>query len=131
MPKRSILKPLLFSIYINDLSDDLTINVNLFSDDTIVHNMSTPTTNLNNDLNKIKNWAIHGKRTFTPILVNKLTKLYFQYMTNHNHVYFNHNSTEYVPFQKLLGMYLDPNFQEHLNKVLSEVNKTIGLLHKL
>ena len=47
---------------------------------------------------------------------------------NHNQVYFNHNSVKQIPSQKHLGMYLDTklNFQEHLNNVLSKVNKTIG-----
>ena len=36
-------------------------------------------------------------------------------------------------FRSHTGMYLDTklNFQEYLNKVLSKVNKTIGLLRKL
>ena len=53
--------------------------------------------------------------------------------TNHNQVYFNHNSVKQVPFQKHLAMYFDTklNFQEHLNNILSQVNKTIGLLWKL
>ena len=53
--------------------------------------------------------------------------------TNHNQVYFNHNSVKQVPSQKHIGMYLNTNlnFQEHLNNVLSKVNKTIGLLRKL
>ena len=86
---------------------------------------------LNNDLNKIKNWAIQWKMNFNPdpsklaqevIFSKKLQK------TNHSQVYFNHNSIKQVPSQKHLGMYLDTksNFQEHLNNVLSKVNKTIG-----
>ena len=52
---------------------------------------------------------------------------------NHNAVYFSHKSVQQVPSQKHLGMYLDTklNFQEHLNTVLSKVNKTIRLLRKL
>ena len=61
-PQGSILRPLLFFISINNLSNDLTTNVKLFADDTslfsIVHYMKTSATNLKNDLNKIKNWAI-------------------------------------------------------------------------
>ena len=62
--------PLLFLIYINNPSEDLTINVKLFADDTslfsIVRNMNMSTTNLNNDLNKIKNWAFQWKMNFNP-----------------------------------------------------------------
>ena len=53
--------------------------------------------------------------------------------SNHNQVYFNHNFVKQVPSQKHVGMYLDTklNFQEHINSVLSKVNKTFGLLQKL
>ena len=46
----SILGPLLFPIYISDLSDDLTLNLKLFADDTslfsIVKNVNSRTTDL-------------------------------------------------------------------------------------
>ena len=97
--------------------------------------MNTSTTNLSNDLNKTKNWAIQWKMNFNPdsskqdqevIFSRKLQK------TNHNQVYFNHNSVKHVSSKKHLGTYLDTklNFQEHLNNVLSKVNKTNGLLRK-
>ena len=70
MPQGLILGPLLFLIYINNPSEDLTTNVKLFADDTslfsIVRNMNTSTTNFNNDLNKIKNWAFQWKMNFNP-----------------------------------------------------------------
>ena len=53
--------------------------------------------------------------------------------TNRNPVYFNHNSVQQVFSQKHLKMYFDTklNFKEPLYNVLSDVNKTIGLLRKL
>ena len=123
----------------NDLSDDLITNVKLFADDTslfsIVHDMNTSTSNLNNDLNKIKNWAIQWKMNFNPDPSKQAQEVIFSrklQKKNHNQVYFNHNSVKQVPSQKQLGMYLDTklNFQEHLNNVLNKVNKTIGFLRK-
>ena len=140
VPQGLILRPLLFLIYINDLSDDLTTNVKLIADDTslfsIVHNMNTSTTNLNNNLNKIKNLTIQWKMTFNPDPSKEAQEVIFSrklQKPNHNQVYFNHNSVKQGPSQKHLGMYLDTklNFREHLNNVLSEENKTIGLLRKL
>ena len=98
--------------------------------------MNTSATNLNNDLNKIKNWAIQWKMNFNPDPSKQAQEVIFSrklQKTNHNQVYFNHNSVKQVPSQKHLGMYLDTklNFQKHLNNVLSKVNRTIRLLRKL
>ena len=98
--------------------------------------MNTYTTNLNNDLNKMKNWANQWKMNFNPDPSKQSQEVIFSrklQKTNHNQVYFNHNSVKKVPSQKHLEIYLDTklNFQKHLNNVLSKVKKTIGLLPKL
>ena len=45
-------------------------------------------------------------------------------------MYFNHNLVQQVPSQKYLRMHLDIklNFQEHLDNIMSKVDKTNGLL---
>ena len=66
----SVLGPLFFLIYINDLPLGLTTNVKLFADDislfSVVNNASVPASRLNNDLVKIRDWAFNWKRSFNP-----------------------------------------------------------------
>ena len=66
----SVLGPLLFFIYINDLTDVLTSIVKLFADDTslfgVTHDISASTKEHNEDFNKINNWAFQRKINFNP-----------------------------------------------------------------
>ena len=135
-----ILGPLLFLICINDLSDDLSTTVKLFADDTslfsIVQNVSTSASHLNNDLIKLSNWAFQWKMSFNPDPSKQAQEVLFSrkiQKTCHPSIYFNNKSVKQVRSQKHLGLILDSklNFQEHLQNILNKVNKTIGLLRKL
>ena len=72
VPQGSVLGPLFFLIYINDLPLGLTTNVKLFEDDTsllsAVNNTSVSASRLNNNLLKIRDWAFTWKMSFNPDL---------------------------------------------------------------
>ena len=68
VPRGSILGPLSFLIYTNNLSEDL--NAKLFSDDAslffVVKNINLSAKDLDNDLAKISNWSFQWKMNFNP-----------------------------------------------------------------
>ena len=70
VPQGSILGPLLFLIYINDLPNELKSNAKLFADDTslftIVKDNNKSANMLNKDLRGISKWACNWKMLFNP-----------------------------------------------------------------
>ena len=137
VPQGSLPGPLLFLIYINDLSENLASNPKLFADDTslfsVVKNVDASNIDLNNDLKKIGEWAFQWKMSFNPDPTKQAQELIFSrkvQTTNHPPLFFNENVVPQTTLQKHLGMFLDSklNFSEHLKSIFQKPNKTIGLL---
>ena len=70
MPQGSVLGPLLFLIYINDLPDNIQSTCKIFADDTSlfshVFDKYKSQSELNIDLQIISNWAFQWKMQFNP-----------------------------------------------------------------
>ena len=127
-------------IYINDLPENLTLNPKLFADDTslfsVINDKHLSTNELNQDLNRINNWAFQWKMSFNfgsskqaqeVIFSRKLQK------STHPTLSFNKNAVTQSVTQKHLGVLFDTKleFQGHLKSIINKINKTIGLLCKL
>ena len=79
VPQGSVLGPLLFLIYINDLELNIKSNVKVFADDTMLFSIvRTPhltATELNNDLDLINRWAYQWKMSFNPDPTKQATEV--------------------------------------------------------
>ena len=101
VPQGSVLGPLFFLIYINDLPLVLTTNVKLFEDDTsllsVVNNASVSASRLNNNLLKIRDWAFTWKMSFNPDLHKQKKEVAFFFKKNlgtHSSLFFNNSIIE-------------------------------------
>ena len=69
VPQGSILEPLLFLVYINDLSNDICSTAKLFADNTylssVVYDVNESMAHLNNDMKKISKWVYQWKMSFS------------------------------------------------------------------
>ena len=81
VPQGSILGPLFFLVYINDICSNLSTNVKLFADDTslfsIVNDANKSFESLSNDLFIISNWAYQWKMSFNPDRSKQTEKVIF------------------------------------------------------
>lgn len=137
VPQGSILGPLLFLLYINDIVTDIGSNIRLFADDTsiylIVENPATAAHILNSDLEKIAKWAIAWLVTFNPIKTESLLISRRLLKPLHPHLYmFNQQITE-VDNHKHLGMYLsnDCSWHKHINYIKEKAWTRINIMRKL
>ena len=140
MPQGSILGPLLFLVYINDLTADLTRNVKLFADDislfTVVQQPYTAAEDLNHDLELISKWAHDWRMSFNPDPQKQAVELLLskkRHEIDHPHIFFNNTPVKKVEEHKHLGIILDSKLpcSSHIKSAISKTRKGIGLLKYL
>ena len=138
VPQGSILGPLLFLIFINDLPINLESVVKIFADDTslfsIVKDPISCATNHNYDLERIIDWANQWKMYFNPDASKQ--EVYFSRRTvslTSPPLIFGNSSVSNCDYHKHLGLLLDNKlvFDRHLREQISKANKGIGLLKRL
>ena len=140
VPQGSILGPLFFLIYINDIPDNLISHVKLFADDiSLFSEILDPVvsaSNLNNDLKEIENWSFNWRMEFNPDPLKQATEVLFtrkKANVDHPNLNFNGAILNRVSSQKHLGLILDDklSFNDHISFKLSQARKGIANLRRL
>ena len=137
VPQGSVLGPLLFLIYINDLEKGIKSKINFFADDTYLFSTVTDPTltasELNYDLKLIKQWAYLWKMSFNPDPNKQAIEVRFSHEINsptHPLLYFNNQEVCSAAHHKHLGLILDSKltFAKHISQKISIARKGIGII---
>ena len=140
VPQGSVLGPLLFLIYINDLPDNLKSRAKLFADDTslfsTVNNVLHSCEILTNDLDIINHWAYQWKMSFNPDPNKQATEVIFSRKnkkTIQPPLVFNNTLVSVASQQKHLGLILDEKlvFKDHVSEKFAKANRGIGAIKRM
>ena len=137
VPQGSILGPLLFILYINDIVSNIKSNIRLFADDTslylTVEDPNSAARVINADLGTIQEWADKWLVTFSPPKTKEV--LFSRVRTDRNHppLWLNGEEIERVNNHKHLGLTLekDCSWREHIQSTISKAKKALNILRKL
>ena len=127
VPQGSVLGPLLFLIYINDIVNNIQSVIKLFADDTslslALNNPDSRAEILNHDLEKINEWAKKWKVRFNE---EKTEQLNFTRGQNQNQqLTFGSKTLKETPSHKHLGVILQNNcrWDEHIRSVINKIKQ--------
>ena len=138
----SILGPLLFSIYINDLPDSLeNCTVSVYADDTIIY-YSSPSAaeleqNLNTDLRNIAEWLHANRLTLNvkkskSMLIGSPRKLCNPSFTALNLKVANSNLDGVSNFKHLrASINRTMTWHDHVERISKQINRLLGLLRRI
>ena len=140
VPPESVLRPLLFLIYLNNLLHDISSVCKMFADDASlfskVKDYSLSLSDLNYDLEKINKWALQWKMSFNPDPNKQATEVLFSHKANSNDhlkLTFNGNQVQRCSSQQHVGLILNNklDFNKYLDEKINKCNKIIGMIKKL
>jgi hypothetical protein len=135
VPQGSVLGPLLFLIYINDLTSVTMSNMKLFADDTSLYvefdNPQTAAVTLNEDLTNIQKWADQWLVKFSPPKTKLMTCSYKK--KDCAPIIFNNVTLASVDSHKHLGLTLSSNlgWSSHVDAILTAAAPMCDVLKKL
>ena len=125
----SVLGPLFFLLYINDLTNNLKCSVKLFTDDTSLFTVkpdpNLAASDMNHDLDQIALWAHDWRMSFNPDPRKQAVELVFskkKVKTNHPVILFNASLVLTVYQHKYLGIILDSklSFSAHIQAAINK-----------
>ena len=135
VPQGSILGPLLFLIYINDIINDLQCNVNLFADDTSIQKCLDSHDDfkvINDDLLKLSIYGTQWLITFNALKTEYIIVSKRKTRAMHPDLLLNDTKLTEVNNHKHLGLTISNNmsWSSHINEILAKAEKRLSMMRR-
>ena len=133
IPQGSILGPILFTIFINDLPDGVHSICKIFADDTKIYNSQNKSKDIQQDLVRMQEWTEKWNIHFN---VDKCKVLHIGKKNNKNSytLLLNNEERQIVTTreERDLGIIFDEalSFDAHIQHSINKANKMIGLIKR-
>lgn len=132
VPQGSVLGPVLFLVYVNDIPNVVTSSTKLFADDTKIYRELTRPKDINElqlDLVSLEKWASNWQVKFNQEkcevlkITHKRDKIRSKY-------YISNKELKNVQDYKDLGVIVKTNLKwsKHIESIVNKANKTLGLI---
>ena len=132
IPQGSVLGPILFTIFINDMPDVVESCMKLFADDAKIYKAIESfhdTSIIQNDINKLLNWSNIWQ---LPLNLDKCKGIHYG-KKNPGHSYTIGNKNLIIDSEeKDVGVLFDNtlDFRSHMKKMISKANQRVGLIKR-
>ena len=128
VPRGSVLGPIIFLIYVSDISDDVLSNVILSADDTKLYShvarRGGDCYTLQEDINKLVNWSEKWLMRFN---TEKCKVLHFGHNNKQQHYFMKDSKLSTTKEEKDLGVLITNNLKPS-SQCTTAVNKTMSAL---
>ena len=129
VPQGSVLGPVLFLIFINDLPDNIRSSVRLFADDCVLYrNINSPKDCeiLQEDLNSLARWETDWQMKFN------VAKCHSMRVTRQFNYSLHQQILEEVQSAKYLGITINDSLDwgQHISEITSKATRTLGFLRR-
>ena len=135
VPQGSILGPLLFLVYVNDINVGILSDINLFADDTSLSseiNSHDSVNKLNGDLSTLSQWAKRWLVTFNAVKT-ELVIFSKKRIVNKPNLVLDNTPINHVNIHKHLGILLSGHldWHTHISEIVAKANKVLNILQAL